>query len=510
MRRYTFLLVLAAVAVPAFAQFRGSGGCGPNASRPVEIDVPGARLQPVTGAPYSAIETSGSRQALADDTHIDNQSTREIATWRDSSGRVRTEYRYTGSDPDPWCDAGFAEIQDPVSGYTYLLDPKNQVAHRARLVAEQARSAGEVATGQPRVPRRETQTIEPLGEKTMLGLKVSGTRVTSAPQASRPSPSGPTVSETWVAPQLVLVVYRKTSNAVQGTESIEALKDLSTAEPDPSLLQVPAGFKMVDEEANRNGTFAFVVGGKSIPPPTPTPANVCETSLDYSQQSVQMRPVTGAPYSARESTVRTRALADGSQAPIPVSPSDRLIWRDSSGRERRETGERPGDGGCNLHLATILDPVAGYLYEIDPVNKIAHRVPLKPYPSVSAADLNVRADPARPAVPGTQSESLGAKTVSGVTVVGTRRTTVTPAGRIGNDRSLTSTLETWYSPSLALEVSSKTTSATRTTGRTLNDLRAGEPDPSLFRVPEGYKIVDEAGPFTIRAPRANQPVGSRQ
>ena len=109
MRRYTFLLVLAAVAVPAFAQFRGSGGCGPNASRPVEIDVPGARLQPVTGAPYSAIETSGSRQALADDTHIDNQSTREIATWRDSSGRVRTEYRYTGSDPDPWCDAGFAE-----------------------------------------------------------------------------------------------------------------------------------------------------------------------------------------------------------------------------------------------------------------------------------------------------------------------------------------------------------------------------------------------------------------
>ena len=48
------------------------------------------------------------------------------------------------------------------------------------------------------------------------------------------------------APQLGIFVYTKSSNR-GGSESTTEWKDFSSTEPDASLFQVPAGYKVVDE-----------------------------------------------------------------------------------------------------------------------------------------------------------------------------------------------------------------------------------------------------------------------
>lgn len=151
-------------------------------------------------------------------------------------------------------------------------------------------------------------------------------------------------------------------------------------------------------------------------------------------------------------------------------------------------------------VVKIQDPVAGYAYMLDSVNQVAHRVAIKSRPG-TAPVYHQPAPGTHTSIDGTTSvtESLGAQTLFGVSVVGTKTTTTYPAGsRIGNDHPVTSTSEVWESPVLDVAVSSRYTTpegSVQTTG--IPDLSTAEPDPSLFQIPAGYKIVDETGPFTF-------------
>jgi hypothetical protein len=83
--------------------------------------------QVVTGMPYSAEEVSDHIQTLADGTHI-TQKPLATKVFRDSQGRSRTErHLFRGANGD---DLTIVEIVDPVSGFGYILDPYNHVAHR--------------------------------------------------------------------------------------------------------------------------------------------------------------------------------------------------------------------------------------------------------------------------------------------------------------------------------------------------------------------------------------------
>ena len=97
------------------------------------------------------------------------------------------------------------------------------------------------------------------------------------------------------------------------------------------------------------------------------------------------------------------------------------------------------------------------------------------------------------------TEKLGAQIVEGISAEGTRTTITFPAGAMGNDRPIVVTSETWNSPELQVMLLSRN-----------NDPRSGEsivrvtnisrtePDPTLFRPPADYQVVEENGPFTIR------------
>jgi hypothetical protein len=46
----------------------------------------------------------------------------------------------------------------------------------------------------------------------------------------------------------------------------------------------------------------------------------------------------------------------------------------------------------------------------------------------------------------------------------------------------------------------KNTGLRTSTTMSIPDYKEGDPDPSLFQIPAGYKIVDETGPFTFAVP----------
>src|SRR5439155_1634523 len=80
----------------------------------------------VNGAPYSAEEVTDRTQTLADGTHI-TQNTQIVRLYRDSEGRTRREWFVGSSNPS---EGVMIVWIMPVSGFRYLLDSYNHIAHR--------------------------------------------------------------------------------------------------------------------------------------------------------------------------------------------------------------------------------------------------------------------------------------------------------------------------------------------------------------------------------------------
>jgi hypothetical protein len=224
--------------------------------------------------------------------------------------------------------------------------------------------------------------------------------------------------------------------------------------------------------------------------------------------------VSGAPYSVENTFERTQTLADGTH--ITEERTTSHEYRDSQGRVRMETNVLLGFGFNHVESPDdpkwiqIIDPVEGVSYVLDEQQRIAHRFQLLDPPS-----LKKQAQPQSNPPAGTESsvritsmsnssqgpprpekshESLGTQVQEGVTIVGTRTTETYPVGMVGNDRAFSVICERWVAPELHLQVLS-TCSDPRTGDTTTraNNLSTSEPDPSLFRVPAGYSIVDETG-----------------
>jgi hypothetical protein len=94
----------------------------------------------------------------------------------------------------------------------------------------------------------------------------------------------------------------------------------------------------------------------------------------------------------------------------------------------------------------------------------------------------------------TTSESLGVKTIEGVTAEGTRLTRTIPAGVAGNANPIVITTERWYSPDLQLTVL-ETHSDPRFGASTfqLTNIVRSEPDPTVFAIPSDYTLQKGKG-----------------
>jgi EF hand len=193
------------------------------------------------------------------------------------------------------------------------------------------------------------------------------------------------------------------------------------------------------------------------------------------------RLVKGAPFSADTLIVDTKRLFDGTT----VSKERRgAFYRDGEGRTRREQPLEfvagvsvVGTDNKPQMLIFINDFAAQQQVFLDVNNKIARKTPLGP----GTGPIETR--------PGAEEESLGSKTIEGITVEGTRVSFEIPAGRFGNDKAMKSYTERWFSKELQVAVMIRNMDplAGEHVFKLVN-IKRGEPNSELFNVPAGYKI----------------------
>ncbi|MFN0279655.1 MAG: hypothetical protein ACKVRN_13820 [Pyrinomonadaceae bacterium] len=192
--------------------------------------------------------------------------------------------------------------------------------------------------------------------------------------------------------------------------------------------------------------------------------------------------VKNQPFSAEILIEDTRRLFDGTTVTKKIQGA---IYRDASGRTRRE---QPLEmfGGFNIvtennkpqMLVFINDFAANTQYFLDLNQRIARKNRIGQGPP--------RDEPEKP---GAKSEALGAKTIEGISVEGTRITYDLPAGHIGNDKPIQVVTENWYSPELQMIVMSRHLDplSGEHIFRLLN-IKRSEPAADLFTVPAGFRI----------------------
>ena len=225
------------------------------------------------GHPYSAEEIIQQTQILSDGTRIVRSRSSKML-YRDSAGRTRTEESFPS--PPTMKDAKapiVPEIFDPVAGCVYYLESANKIAHRVELpqplkalVPPQGLVLPSVApvmiSGAPgRPPNSPTQTSsESLGMQIVNGIQARGMRTTTTYAIGTVGNESPitVTTEIWTSPELNAVISSKTSDPRQG-DRVQTLADISLAEPDAALFQVPEGYQVKNEA----GPFTITIKGSS-------------------------------------------------------------------------------------------------------------------------------------------------------------------------------------------------------------------------------------------------------
>jgi hypothetical protein len=238
----------------------------------------------VTASPYSAVAVTENVQTLADGNRIVQNHSEKL--YRDGQGRERSE---TG-------DGVEAVISDPVTKTTTTLNSRTktatqrpagffnlqlrnapvqaaveaQAALAAQLAALQAQREASIAAaggrggapataatpapggrggGRGRGPApaggNQNTTTETLTPQNIEGVYATGTRTTLTIPAGQIGNEKAilVVDEVWFSPDLKINVLTKHSDPRMG-ENVYRLTNISRAEPDPTLFQVPAGYTM--------------------------------------------------------------------------------------------------------------------------------------------------------------------------------------------------------------------------------------------------------------------------
>jgi hypothetical protein len=243
---------------------------------------------PVTGAPYSAEAVTESTQQLADGNKIVNRNAATI--YRDSEGRERREQSLPnigGFAPNNVGKAVF--ISDPVAKVNYSLDPQNKTAVKMpappmppppptppgagtqgvrtnmafqRMGGPAGVAVGIAGPGMPGAippvmlfhneaggPNQNVPTVDQMGSKLIEGVQATGTRTTITIPAGQMGNEKPMeiTDERWFSQELKVTVYSEHNDPRSG-KTVYSLKNISRAEPLPTVFQVPPDYTVTEPE----------------------------------------------------------------------------------------------------------------------------------------------------------------------------------------------------------------------------------------------------------------------
>lgn len=243
---------------------------------------------------------------------------------------------------------------------------------------------------------------------------------------------------------------------------------------------IGAGFLIVFAAVSVPTAFSQEADGVSPPP---------YRGVSTFIAGVFVTPVPNVPMTGTVEVESTQVLPDGS---TDVKKAFAHIARDSRGRiynERRRLAPASYTGMTPILSSHIYDPETRISVFLDPATHIARQTTL-PAPAT---------DPAGKGGPVTgvnnpllQEEDLGTQTVESLLVHGIRKSQTIPAKANGTGKAIVVVDEYWYSEELRLNMMVKHNDPR--TGQqivTITQVDRAEPDPAMFEVPAGYKVVDE-------------------
>lgn len=204
----------------------------------------------IPGAPYSAQAVTQRVQTLLDGNRITQTTTNAVA--RDSKGRV---YREESLPGQPDSTPHIAIIDDPVAAIHLSIDPNTKTAYKTSAADQKkADESGFTLTlsDSPRYQIIDDHAKDPtttdLGVQLIEGLPAKGTKYTRTIPAGAIGNDSPLVitTETWFSPDLKILLLSKSNDPRVG-ETTYQLTNLSRAEPNPSLFQIPSGYTVKDQ-----------------------------------------------------------------------------------------------------------------------------------------------------------------------------------------------------------------------------------------------------------------------
>lgn len=276
------------------------------------------------------------------------------------------------------------------------------------------------------------------------------------------------------------------------------------------------------------GLLLAVAALLSLPPLAMAQSLDPNTSVRYTECTPGMKSyfnypvfyIPGVPYTATVRVTVEKKQPDGTT----VRNVSRIFnARDSNGKARYEES-----GGCfrdkdgrtlELVEVTIGDPVAGTAlqWRLGP-NPQQKDAPLLHQPEAFAGSQvppsmrewnfeYVQTVPGQPTRT-IRGESIGSKVIHGIEVQGQRNTVTTPSVEQGSTQPTVVIHDWWISTTLGIVMAGTSDDSVRGhTDMEVENFTQGEPDPSMFQVPEGYTVKDQ-GPAHASTPsttRASTP-----
>lgn len=200
------------------------------------VTIPSAR-----SSPFSAKVEIEAKQQLQDGTTVTSKTINIIG--RDEHGRTHNEAREVING---------AEAREPKISFISIYDPNT----KTRTVVYPGEQLARVAEVKPPRPARTspgstqpTSKREDLGDEAMEGFSAHGIRVTTTYAAGAVGNDRPfeVIDEIWYSKDLEMTLLIRRSDPRYGNQVVRVTE--ITRSPDNALFEVPAGYKIVNENA---------------------------------------------------------------------------------------------------------------------------------------------------------------------------------------------------------------------------------------------------------------------
>jgi hypothetical protein len=208
-------------------------------------------LSTITGVPVSYVRSQENTQTLSDGTHVTHKSTIYFY-YRDAAGRVRTENPLIlgGRDPAHQLKLLIARIEDPVSGFQYIVDTQNHVAYRFPFMPCSRGSDWKSSGFHDAIVIQHSH--ESLGTQMIEGVDARGTRTTTVFPVGFFGNDRPITRtcEMWSPVENLGNDVLSDCTDPRFGETVIRMTNVNRTEPDPVLFQPPASYSVIDGQGD--------------------------------------------------------------------------------------------------------------------------------------------------------------------------------------------------------------------------------------------------------------------